>query len=202
VSSGGSEIVFSGGIASNTTVLSGATLEQDGGGTLAGVTTISSGGAFAVGSGFAVTSYVVSGGTILKVLSSGTLNGATISSGKIEIQAGAATGSSTITISSGTLLLDDSVHFSGTVAGLADANEKLDLADINFATLQAPTYSSSTGSGTLTVTDGIHTAHLALLGNYVTGNFKTANDGNGGTLITDPPIPPPGESTPMMPIHS
>jgi len=94
------------------------------------------------------------------------------------------------------------VHFSGTVVGVADANEKIDLADINFATLLTPTYSSSTGSGTLTVTDGIHTAHLALLGNYVAGNFKTVNDGADGVLIADVPIPPPGQSKPAMPIHS
>jgi hypothetical protein len=30
-----------------------------------------------------------------------------------------------------------------------------------------------------------------LLGNYVVGNFHMANDGNGGTLVTDPPVDPP-----------
>jgi autotransporter passenger strand-loop-strand repeat protein len=191
VSGSGTETVFSGGIASDTTVLSGGTLEQDGGGTLAGVTTISSGGAFAVGSGFAVTSYVVSGGTILKVLSSGTLNGATISSGSIEIQVGALVGASTINISSGTLILDDSQHFSGLIAGLLTSGvQNVDLVDINFATLTLG-YSGNTSSGVLSASDTAgHTALLNMIGNYTLGSFNTkaANDGHGGTLITDPPV--------------
>jgi len=43
-------------------------------------------------------------------------------------------------------------------------------------------------SGTLTVTDGTHTAKLAMLGQYVLGNFHIANDGHGGTLVSDPPV--------------
>ena len=42
--------------------------------------------------------------------------------------------------------------------------------------------------GSLTVTSGSHAAHLALIGNYVVGNFHSASDGHGGTLITDPPV--------------
>jgi hypothetical protein len=110
--------------------------------------------------------------------------GVTLSGGLLEIKSGGTAGSSTSTISSGTLLLDDSQHFSGTVAGLADPTQVMDLADINFAALHPLQYSSSTGSGTLTVTDGVHTAQLALLGTYAVGNFKTAADGHGGTLIT------------------
>ena len=44
-------------------------------------------------------------------------------------------------------------------------------------------------SGTLTVSDGTNTASLTLLGQYVAGNFTKQSDGNGGTLITDPPVP-------------
>ena len=43
-------------------------------------------------------------------------------------------------------------------------------------------------SGTLTVNDGTHVATLTLLGQYVTGQFHMANDGHGGTLVTDPPV--------------
>jgi hypothetical protein len=42
-------------------------------------------------------------------------------------------------------------------------------------------------SGTLTVADGAHTANITLLGQYVAGQFTSANDGHGGTLIGDPP---------------
>jgi hypothetical protein len=41
-------------------------------------------------------------------------------------------------------------------------------------------------SGTLTVTDGAHTANLTLLGDYSTGDFQKASDGHGGTEIYDP----------------
>ena len=41
-------------------------------------------------------------------------------------------------------------------------------------------------SGTLTVTDGTHTASLTLLGQYSTGDFSLSSDGHGGTMITDP----------------
>jgi hypothetical protein len=43
-------------------------------------------------------------------------------------------------------------------------------------------------SGTLTVTDGTHTAQIALLGQYVTANFHLSADGHGGTLVKDPPV--------------
>ena len=43
-------------------------------------------------------------------------------------------------------------------------------------------------SGTLTVTDGTHTANLTLIGQYVTAQFTKATDGHGGTLIGDPPL--------------
>ncbi len=39
-------------------------------------------------------------------------------------------------------------------------------------------------SGTLTVTDGTHTALIALLGPYTGGEFSAKTDGSGGTLIT------------------
>ena len=51
-----------------------------------------------------------------------------------------------------------------------------------------PAYANSGLSGTLTVSDGVHAATLTLIGAYVLGNFKLANDGASGTLVTDPPI--------------
>jgi hypothetical protein len=87
--------------------------------------------------------------------------------------------------STGTLQLDNSTSFSGTVAGLA-GQDTLDLRDINPATVQTPTYSGSSSAGTLTVTDGTHTAHIALLGNYLASTFVTSSDAHGGTAIVDP----------------
>ena len=37
------------------------------------------------------------------------------------------------------------------------------------------------------MTDGRHAASIALLGNYMAGNFVIAADGHGGTLISDAP---------------
>jgi hypothetical protein len=88
---------------------------------------------------------------------------------------------------SGTLRLDDSLDFSGTVAGMA-GNDTIDFADINFASLQAPSYSGGSSAGTLTVTDGIHAAQIALLGNYLASAFVASSDGHGGTAITEAPI--------------
>jgi trimeric autotransporter adhesin len=38
---------------------------------------------------------------------------------------------------------------------------------------------------TLTVTDGTHTAHIELLGQYTAASFALAGDGGIGALITD-----------------
>ena len=46
------------------------------------------------------------------------------------------------------------------------------------------TEAASTLSGTLTVSDGLHTASIQLLGDYTASEFAAASDGNGGTLIT------------------
>jgi hypothetical protein len=46
-------------------------------------------------------------------------------------------------------------------------------------------------SGTLTVTDGSHTAHITLLGGYSPSQFTSASDGHSGTVITDPPASAP-----------
>ena len=39
----------------------------------------------------------------------------------------------------------------------------------------------------LNVSDGIHSAHIPLLGNYMASSFATASDGHGGTLVTEAP---------------
>jgi hypothetical protein len=90
--------------------------------------------------------------------------------------------------STGTLELFDSQDFTGTIAGLAPGNH-LDLADIAFGAGTTFGYTPNGGNtgGTLTITDGTHTANLALLGSYVSANFAMSSDGNGGTAVVDPP---------------
>jgi hypothetical protein len=47
------------------------------------------------------------------------------------------------------------------------------------------TEAASTLSGTLTVTDGVHTANILLLGDYAANTFAAASDGHGGTIVTE-----------------
>jgi hypothetical protein len=86
--------------------------------------------------------------------------------------------------SAGTFKLDDSMHFGGTVAGLAQGNG-LDLADILFQGNSTPSYDNNTGI--LSVKEGANTATIALLGNYAAGSFVASTDGHTGTFVTDPP---------------
>jgi hypothetical protein len=90
------------------------------------------------------------------------------------------------TASTGTLKIDNSSSFSGTVAGISE-QDTIDFADINFASAQQPTYSDTNSGGTLTVTDGTHTAAIALLGQYMAASFVTSADVFGGTLVQDSP---------------
>jgi hypothetical protein len=70
---------------------------------------------------------------------------------------------------------------------VADA---LDLRDISSSanTMLGFVEAPSNTSGTLTVTDGTHTANLLLLGQYVTANFNFHSDGAGGVIVNDPPV--------------
>ena len=61
----------------------------------------------------------------------------------------------------------------------------LDLEDIDFATASV-SFSGGTKGGSLTITDGAHTAHITLVGNYTGSTFILSNDGAGGTLVKDP----------------
>jgi hypothetical protein len=95
-------------------------------------------------------------------------------------------GKVTFASTTGTLKLDNSASFAGTVAGMA-GSDRLDLADINFATIGTPSFSGTSTGGVLTVTDGSHTANIALLGNYMAATFAVSSDGHGGTFVVDPP---------------
>ena len=116
----------------------------------------------------------------------GTIGPVVTAGATIEITS-AYNGAVTFAASSGTLQLDDSLGFSGTVTGLS-GQDTLDLKDIAFATVHTPTYSGTSTGGTLTVTDGTHTATIALSGNYLTSSFVASNDGHGGVDIIDPPV--------------
>jgi len=95
-------------------------------------------------------------------------------------------GTVTFAADTGTLKLDNSPSFAGIVAGMS-GQDRIDFTDINFATVQKPTYAGNSSGGTLVVTDGTHTANITLVGNYLTSTFVPSNDGHGGTPVVDPP---------------
>jgi len=98
-----------------------------------------------------------------------------------------AASSQTITFAgtAGTLKLDDAVAFTGKILGLT-GSDSLDLVDINYGANTTATFLGNTNGGTLTVTDGNHTANIALVGNYLSSNWDLSSDGHGGTIVVDP----------------
>ena len=64
----------------------------------------------------------------------------------------------------------------------------IDLADVTAGANATIAYSGNNSPGTLTVSDGTHTASIALLGNYSLANFTASSDGHGGTSVIDPPL--------------
>jgi large repetitive protein len=115
----------------------------------------------------------------------------------LEFAGAASTNTSFAAGTAGTLKLDQSAGFTGTVAGFA-AGDALDLADIGFAAGTTLSYAADIGGtrGTLTVSDGTHTASLALLGQYAAAGFQDAADTGAGTLVTY--VPPPGSASVLV----
>jgi len=103
---------------------------------------------------------------------------------------------STIAFASGTgeLKLDNPAGFSGHIAGFtgtqADAthSDVIDLVGIDHNSAKfAETYDASTGK--FIVTDGTNNASFTFDNFSPNATFSFASDGNGGTLILDPPAP-------------
>jgi len=97
------------------------------------------------------------------------------------------------TLPAGTLKLDAPSMFTGEIFGFTgngtlSGSDKIDLTDVNESAQDfSATYDTSTGI--LSVTDGTNTANLKFFGTYSQDNFQFAPDGDGGTIVYDPPIP-------------
>jgi len=195
--SGGDEYVESGGVASGAHVFAGAQVVYG-----AATSTTLTGGFQYVSSGGVASATIIDSGGYQYVAAAGTISGATISGGEVELTSGAIVGGTAITFATsggGTLRLDDSIHFGGLIAGFGQP-DMLDLSDIAFGAGTHVSFveAGSNASGTLSVTDGVHTANLTLLGQYVTAQFTSGGDGHGGTQIGDPPVLAMTDHAPMI----
>src|SRR5262249_3419507 len=88
----------------------------------------------------------------------------------------------------GALRLSDAQEFTGHIFGLSGA-DALDLANFAYGASVKATYVGDTTGGTLTVSDGAKTAHIALSSDYLSSTWTVSSDGEGGTTIVDPPLP-------------
>jgi len=106
-------------------------------------------------------------------------------SGTLEFGAASSANATFAPDASGTLKLDDVLDFTGSIQGFNE-HDQLDLGDIQFNGNISVGYSANnTGTGgTLTVTDGTHTAAIALSGQFDAAGFHAASDGITGTMIT------------------
>jgi hypothetical protein len=129
----------------------------------------------------------VNGGTLTVA---GAVSGkgvATINSGLLDVISGFSE-TVTFTGTTGELELGQSQGYAGSISGFSKTGStSLDLADIGFVSAAEATFSGTSKSGVLTVSDGTHTAHITLMGNYTKATFVASSDGRGGTTVVDPP---------------
>ena len=120
------------------------------------------------------------------VIGPNNISSSTVNNGAIVDLSGSSGAAVTFAGSSGTLQLDHPASFSGTISGFA-GQDQIDLTSIAFSSNTTLGYLPNAGNlgGTLNVSDGVHHASLALLGQYMASSFVTASDGHGGTLISE-----------------
>jgi hypothetical protein len=123
-------------------------------------------------------------------------SGSAVSAGALVVGAGASvelTGANSGTVTfagaTGTLTVDNAANFGGKIGGQLAIGDVIDLTNITAGANATLAYSGNNSPGTLTVSDGTHTASIALLGNYTLANFTASSDGHGGTSVIDPPLP-------------
>jgi hypothetical protein len=106
---------------------------------------------------------------------------------------GSDSGSITFRGTTGTLVLDHSSSFTGELINLTgDGNptssDQIDLKDIAFGSGTTDSYVGNSSGGILTISDSQgHTSNISLVGNYTNSTFTLSSDGQGGTIVIDPP---------------
>jgi len=113
-------------------------------------------------------------------------NGSALISGSGVLELGGASAQNIVFTpgSIGTLMLDHGFDFTGVVSGMT-SNDHIDLLDfnVNGTTLNYTPNADNTG-GILSVTDGTHTASIALSGQFDPAGFLEEPDKGHGTLIS------------------
>ncbi len=152
-----------------------------------------------------VVSGVVNNGTLMAAGGALTVEGAVTGTGSGAVDGGTLAFGSSFTEdvrfsgTAGVLALAQSQGYAGKVSGFSLAGgTSLDLRDIGFTDAGEATFSGDATSGVLTVTDGTHTAHITLIGDYRASTFVASSDGNGGTFVQDPSAGPVASSPPRI----
>jgi hypothetical protein len=101
------------------------------------------------------------------------------------------------------LWLDQPATFMGKVSGFG-AQDAIDLPSIAFGSQTTLGYSPNRNNagGTLSVSDGTHSAALALLGSYIASSFVLESDNHGGTLVVTDTSQETSQSLIANPHHS
>jgi len=170
--------------------LAGATVENTGKGNISQIATLFTNNGTVTAGTDSITEFMnMVNGTGTFILQAGTLQ----PGGALQFDTAVAPGSALdfASTTGGALVMLDSQQFGAAIHGFGGTNtDALDLRDISFTSSAFKLgYSGSTTKGVLTVTDGTHTAHLTMFGNYTTANFH-ASANSGGTMIVDPPAHP------------
>jgi autotransporter passenger strand-loop-strand repeat protein len=184
VNAGSQQNVYADGFATGTTI-NAAGFQLDWG--AASATIVNGGAQYVYGSAAGTT---VLAGT-QHVQSGGVADDTTIGAGALAyVHAGGTMDDVIFAGPNAALVLDQASGFTGTLSGW-QASDSIDLGDILFGggmTSLAYAQNGDNSGGTLTVSDGTHTASLSLLGQYSAVDFALSADGHGGTLITDPAV--------------
>ncbi len=172
-----------------------------------GVTTATNAGLIeATGAGgLVIQSAVKNNGTLAAQGGTLTVNGAVTGMGRATVNgatldfASSFTQNVAFTGTAGVLELARSQSYTGRVSGFSKTGgTSLDLRDIAFVSANEATFSR----GILTVTDGTHTAHIRLAGNFTGSTFIASSDGHGGVTVIDPPNGGSASVVPLRPLDT
>jgi hypothetical protein len=112
----------------------------------------------------------------------------------------AVSGSVTFLSSTGTLKLDAPSTFTGQIIGFTGdgtltGSDQIDLSNLIYNNTVQSQSSYNGSTGLLAVNNGKSSVDLSFFGDYSLANFKFATDGDGGTIVYDPPTS--GQSSPL-----